>query len=432
MSRIGDVVRARFPEGSFGRNVAVLAGGTAAGQVLAALASPILTRMYTTEEFGTLAVYVSVLAILVVISSLSYELAIPMPDDDGVGANLLGVALLTVFGMVGLTTILALTVGDAAAGLIESEGLARFLWVLPVGVFGAGIFQALSYWAIRAGAFADIARARLLQGGGMVATQIGAGLAGAGTLGLLAGDVVGRSAGGTRLALLAWREHIEAIRQVTWQGMRAAASRYRRFPIFQSWGVLLNTIGTQIPPVLFAAFYGLDEAGLFGLSYRIVGIPLTLIGGAVAQVYLREAAIEARTPSGRLPSLFSATARKLLLVGLGPALILVAAGPAVFGFVFGDAWTEAGTYARIMGVMLLAQFVVAPLSQTLNVLERQDWQLAWDASRLVLVLGALVWASETGRSPATAVAAFSAAMLLAYVALFFVSRRAIARGPRHA
>lgn len=54
-------LKALLPRSSFARNVAVLAGGTAVGQAIVVLASPILTRLYTPEDFGVLAVYTSFL-----------------------------------------------------------------------------------------------------------------------------------------------------------------------------------------------------------------------------------------------------------------------------------------------------------------------------------------------------------------------------------
>lgn len=71
------------------RSVAVLAGGTALGQGLAVLASPFLTRLCTPSGFGVLSAYTAIFSILVVVASLRYELAIPLPEDDETAANLL-------------------------------------------------------------------------------------------------------------------------------------------------------------------------------------------------------------------------------------------------------------------------------------------------------------------------------------------------------
>ncbi|HOX23097.1 MAG TPA: hypothetical protein PLL10_06490, partial [Elusimicrobiales bacterium] len=83
-----------LPKESFARGVAVLAGGTAIGQGLVLALSPVVSRLYTPDDFGTLAVYASFLGIATVIVSLRYEIAIPLPEDDKVAANLLGLSLL--------------------------------------------------------------------------------------------------------------------------------------------------------------------------------------------------------------------------------------------------------------------------------------------------------------------------------------------------
>jgi O-antigen/teichoic acid export membrane protein len=63
-------IKALLPKSSFARNVAVLVGGTAVGQAIVVLASPILTRLYTPEDFGVLAVYASLLGILSTVAAL--------------------------------------------------------------------------------------------------------------------------------------------------------------------------------------------------------------------------------------------------------------------------------------------------------------------------------------------------------------------------
>src|SRR5690606_23463880 len=135
--------------------------------------------------------------------------------------------------------------------------------------------------------------------------------------------------------------------------------------------------------------------------------------------------------------LYVRTAFRLLLIGLPIAGLAALLGPHAFAFVFSAEWTEAGVYARLLAPLFLVQFVASPLSQTLNVLERQDVQFVWDAFRLVLVGGALLVANASGWSATHAIAAVSIALGLAYVVLIVVcwrltsaSRRRPACGPR--
>ena len=61
------------PKSAFARGVGVLVGGTAGAQALMVLAAPLLTRLYSPEDFGLLAVYSGLLAICTVIAGLRYE-----------------------------------------------------------------------------------------------------------------------------------------------------------------------------------------------------------------------------------------------------------------------------------------------------------------------------------------------------------------------
>ena len=58
--------------GSFGR----LAAGSTFGYVLALLVSPIITRIYSPEEFGRFAVFGSIVAIFSIVATLSFEFGI--------------------------------------------------------------------------------------------------------------------------------------------------------------------------------------------------------------------------------------------------------------------------------------------------------------------------------------------------------------------
>ncbi|MBS7660937.1 hypothetical protein I0D00_03090 [Pseudomonas lalucatii] len=69
----------------------------------------------------------------------------------------------------------------------------------------------------------------------------------------------------------------------------------------------------------------------------------------------------------------------------------------------------------------LGQFVVAPLSQTLNVLGRQDLQLIWDFCRLILPSAALIFGASCGWEVERSLGFYSVIMLFLYVINAFLS-----------
>ena len=56
--------------------------GTTIAQAIPIAISPILTRMYSPESFGVLAIFISVATVISVIANLRYQLAIVQPKKD--------------------------------------------------------------------------------------------------------------------------------------------------------------------------------------------------------------------------------------------------------------------------------------------------------------------------------------------------------------
>lgn len=411
--------------GSFARNVTLIAGGTALGQGVLVLVSPILTRLYQPDDFGLLAVFISIFSILVAVNSLRYELAIPLADDQDTAASL----VVLVLALVVLTTIIFGIVfvlfGDQLARLVRVPELSAYTGLLLLSLLGGGFYQALSYWAIRQKAFSPIARTKFAQNFGMAATQLILGLLQAGIGGLLFGHAVGQFGGTLTLARLAWRENRSAVRRVNLASLAEAARRYRRFPLYASWSGLLNVASIQLPTVLITILYGAHVAGWFALGQRVVGLPMALIGTAVGQVYMSRASQIARENRAQLPALYSRAARNLFAVGILPIIILAVSGTWLFAFVFGADWRTAGEYVQIMSPMFIVQFVVSSLSPTIYVVERQDVQLLWDAARLALVAGVFILSAALQFSPSVCLTLYAITMCITYLILFWLNRRAV-------
>ncbi len=418
-----------LPKGRFARSVTVLAGGAALGQTITVLVLPILTRLYSPEDFGVLGVYVSILGIVTVIASLRYEYALPLPEDDETAANVLALCFLLLLGMTGFIALLVYEIGDRIAIWANVPGLRRYLWLVPLGTLGTGTYQILNYWAVRKRDFPRIARTRISRGIGRAATQVGVGFAYSGPLGLLLGQLAGETAGSASLGLAAWNRDRDSFKTVTLRGIRKAATRYKRFPLFSSWGSLLNALGLQVPQILFAAFYGAEVAGWFALGQRVIAAPLNIVVDSVAQVYFGEAARLPRDDPRAMRRLFMKLTGRLAFIGGLPVAVICALAPWFFTIIFGPGWETAGRYVQIMGFMLAVRFVIVPLSHTLNVLERQDFQLVWETTRLALVLGALLVNKALGFSHINAVLVYSLSMSMTYILLWGISWDTLKKQP---
>lgn len=404
--------------GSFARNVAVLAGGTALGQAISVLASPILTRLYTPDDFGVLAVYSSLLTVLSVVASWRYELAIPLPERDEEAVNLvalsLGIVVLMSCG-VGIGTWL---LGNQIVQWVNAPTLRFYLWLIPIGVLLVGSYQVFNYWAVRRQAFEAIAKTRFNQGAAATLTQIAGGFVRDGPMGLIVGQIVGQCAGLVALARLIRSVGKAGLETIGWINLKRIANRYRKFPCLSSFSGLMNSAGLQIPTLLLASLYGAQVAGWFALAQRVVGTPMSFVGQAIAQVYMGTGSRLVHRDVRALRSLFLKTAARLVLIGGIPLGILAIVGPALFTRIFGSNWENTGYYVQILCMASLAQFVIVPLSQTVNILERQDWQLKWDIFRLLLVSLSIVLTSVAGGTHWQAILSYNVSLVIAYGIMF--------------
>jgi len=366
----------------FARNVAVLAGGTAFAQGVGVLALPVLTRFYTPEDFGVLGAFVALLGMISVVSALRYEIAIPLPEDDQEAANLLVVSLICVVGISALAALLIVFFGERIAAQFSTPILGQVLWMLPIGVLLTGAYSVFQFWAARKKAYPHIARTRIEQAVGGIGSQLGLGWAGVGAVGLVIGQVISNGAGFIGLARRAWTGGGDAFASVRFDGMCRTAYVYRRYPMYSSVESLANMAGLQLPLILIATLAGNKELGFLMLVMRILQAPMSLVGSAVAQVYLGQAASQLK--SGRLMTFTSQTLKRLFQLGLPPMLLVAIAAPWATPLIFGASWARAGELIVWMAPFFFLQFLSSPIAMALHALNKQRSAAALQISGLCL------------------------------------------------
>ena len=358
-----------IPRGRFARRLALLSGGTLFGQLLLLAATPLLTRLFTPEEFGLFGVLSALNGIFGLVMAGRYEFAIPLADKDDEAAALVVLACLVTVCLTLLSLVLVWSVGDVLAQLTNMPELAPLLWLVPPILLVTGLGHPFDYWSIRRGTMRLNGISRVVQYGGQAASQTALGVAGTGPVGLAVGYGLGYLG---RLALFlvklpaADRRVIGAARLPR---VRNLAWSHRRYPIFTASSSLLKSSNQFLPTILFAILYGPAVAGAFNLAQRLLTMPVRLLSNSASQVFLAEAA---KLPPADVMRLFVRTVPRFLglgLLGMSPLLI---AGPALFGWAFGEPWREAGALAQALVAAQLARFIAIPVSQTFNVFARQD------------------------------------------------------------
>ncbi|MGY1846813.1 lipopolysaccharide biosynthesis protein [Blastococcus sp. SYSU DS1021] len=391
--------------------------GSAFGQGVGLLASPILARLFEPADFGVLTVFTAMVAMLASVASGRLEAAIPLPTANRVATALAWAAIVTAFGFSALVAVAWLAVGDAAAHALRAESIASLWWLLSIGVFATAASQILTGWLVRLQHYKALGSRAFAHGVTTAGIQVATGALALRPVGLLFGVVAGQLAASGGLAS---RDGLLRQPRPSCADMWTAVKRYRRFPMTASWSALLNAAGLHVPLILLSVFYGQAVVGLVGLTVRVLAAPLALLGRSVAQVYQGDLTAKLRSKAGGLQVALRAAVVRLIFVSLIPTSAILAFGPDLFAFIFGAPWEESGRYAQLLAVGYAAQLAVSPISPTLLALERQGAQLGWDAGRLALTAGAPTLCAILGAPPTVAVAALSVGYLASYATLYIL------------
>lgn len=356
-----------LPGAAFAKSVATLTLGTAFAQALSVAAMPLLTRLYTPADFGSLAVFMAISGVVAIAVTLRYETAVLPAKNEQESATivllcLVCTAVLSIL-LIGMSTLLP----TSALHLLSADDEVAS-WLPAAVLTGASIaaMATAQAWLNRHKKYRQMAGLRVAQS----TIIIGLGLIFGTTLryqqGLILAQMLacavtaGIALWYARSAAKCWRR--ADIKSVT--HIHANAPKYLLFT------ALLDTITLQLPVVLIASWFSQDMAGQFSMAWRVLMLPMGLIGAAVGQVFLQHFA-EVQTQPQAARNLLTRTWRTLLFVGFAPMFLIFIFGEDVFKWVFGDSWEEAGRIASIMAPMLLAMFISSPTSGTYIVLGLQ-------------------------------------------------------------
>lgn len=406
--------------GPLTKAIGKISGGVAVGQMVSFLAYPLLTRIFSDTDFGVLGVYSAIVAIVVTVSALRFDQAIPLPRDEARASALLVLSLI-VTAAASLLSLATLLLFPQVLRLFSDSDMPDGLSLLvPIGVLLGGSFQAANMWAVRDKKYSAIAKTNMTRAVGTAGAQVAAGLAGLGPLGLVAGQALGSGVGtGT---LLGRTFPLSTVRKLRLTDIREAASRYKKFALLGAPAALLNTTAVNLPPLLIGRLFSLSVVGLFSLTTKVLAVPVQLVGSAMTQVFYGEASRLSKSNPAELSRLVDRFVKRTLFLALAPALLLLFWAPDLFGFVFGESWRTAGEFAQPMSLYLVAQLVSAPVSGTFLVLERQGISVWLNALKLLLAFSSFAVPFWFGADPHTAIAVYSAAMATYYLTVVITVR----------
>lgn len=378
---------------AFINNVLKLVSGNIIAQIVGIILIPVITRVYTPEDYGVLQLFISISSIITIFSCLSYQLAIMLPKEDEESINIVALCIILTI-IVSITSgILLLFFSMEIGELLNSPEISSNLLFIPVVVLLSGFFSIFSYYMTRKKYFGTIATAQVTNLITRNIVQISAGIYNPTSLGLIAGLIIGNFSS-LLIFIKTIKNEYHLFKSITFSAIKSQAIRYKRFPLFTSWSTTANTISNQITPMILAFYFNSTIVGYYSLANMIIFFPMSFIGQAIAQVFFQIAS-EEKNKTGDIKPIVRSIQQRLISFGMFPMFVLIIMGPFIFSQILGSQWAEAGIYAGILAPWTLLVFIASPLSTIFCILEKQTIDLTFNflilISRVfVLMIGGLL------------------------------------------
>lgn len=391
-----------------GRGFLHVVSGTVIAQALTLVMLPILTRIYSTEDFGALTLVTSITMLVTTFSTLRLETALMLPTAQREVRALVSVSLLSASVVATITALVVFLLGINDPAFDAQSGLP--VWVF-LSVILSALYTVLNRLALRKGGYSEVGKRAVAQAIGTGGAQLALNPFPGGSLGLILGSLVGRLFG-----LVPLYRYSRGYLGRTHPRIKVRVLRqYWRFPVFFAPSAALNAFGVQAPLLFVTAWYGVAFAGILGVAERVIGIPMTLIGNAVAQVFDGEMAKKIRAGRGGYVGPYLKVSLLLSLVALMVGACFFLLGEWAVPIILGQEWTLAGQCVSIMSITVALRLVASPTSRVIGLFQRAGGMFVIDVCRSTLMLGAIGWVMLTEAPFLVAVSAMYYSLALIYV-----------------
>ena len=334
---------------------------------------PIITRIYSKEDFGVLYLYMSIVGISALVSNGMYPHALVIPKFRRQALSLLKLCMMTsaVSVILCVIAVIILLNIDALPEKIESYAV-----VIPIGLMLANMNLILINWNVRKVNFTRNATSNVSRGAFVKLLQFFSGLfVKIQALNLVFSTLIGEAISIAILFSKKTKIDFFALRGIRYVEIQKTAVEFIKYPTYLLSSNFLNKVSGDIPLYIFTSTFGLGAVGAFGFANSVLSIPVNMIGNSLAPVYYQKANQLYQTDKQQLRDLTLGLYNKLLLISCLVFGFVFTFGDVVFDIFFGKEWKLAGQIAMILSVHYIFLLISSPLARIFRVYRKEEYSL---------------------------------------------------------
>jgi O-antigen/teichoic acid export membrane protein len=404
--------------GTYYKHFLTLLSGNTIGQIIPFIIAPILSRIFSPEDFSVFANFMAIVSLIGIIATGRLEIAIPLPKDKNKAQDLVFTGLIITV-LVSTFSLLIPFFSNQIGAFYHDKQLGNYLWLIPIGVLSYGLLATVNNWVLRNKGYKLISTSKIIQSliNNLLAALLG--YLSFGVIGLLIGWIISQYVGIIVLSFSIKTNVTRKRKDFNKTLFKQTLKEFKDFPMVNSLHAFMDVFATQF--LLFwiiTSVFGSWELGLFAVMFKYIKGPIGVVTYSVSQLFYVEASQSIQDNKPILP-LFKRTINIILLFAIPFSIIVLLFAPQLFGWYLGSRWQSAGIYAQYTLPILFFNFIVSPVSGIPILFNKQVKNIVFSFLSYLLSLTALGIAIFLKLSIEHALLTYSIVFSIYYILILF-------------
>lgn len=345
--------------------------GSFIAQVVTFIIAPIITRIYTVDEIGVYSFAMTVVNIFGSAICARYDMLIVSEQNDDKVYTIIKLSIITCF----IFSILVTTLYSLYCAFFVNDVICdMFIFIaIFIVLLLTGITNILNSYNNRKREYPIMTKANIVKTVSKDACSVILGVLGLGKMGLIISQAIGSMIGIIRQSKSIMLS-AERVFRVSYKELAKTAKENYKQPLFSTPAIFANNFSYSSINMFIESLFGLSVLGYYSFSFRVLGMPLSLLSNNVSKVFFEQASSEYKN-CGNYKKTFFKTSIFLLALAVPMTILLYFAAPYLFECFFGRGWYEAGVYVRVLSPMFGIRFIVSALTPVMIISRKQNLEL---------------------------------------------------------
>lgn len=360
----------------------MLSLATAIAQIFPMISLPILSRIYTPEEFGLYALYYAVTTICVSVVTLSMQNSVLIEAKNEDAFTAVASVLYTSLMLSLFLAVVIYVYSNIYLFTGYQEFINSYIFYVPFTVSLAALHSGLYYWLLRNELFKVLAFNKLVLALSTMTIQIIIGVLNIGVLGLIIANILGFTISillsirhGNVLSMVKYCDLHHVIRLIT---------RNKDLAIFTTLAGFVNNMSSYLPDLLIGRLYGTHVLGLYSVGNRLISSPLSFVISTIQDLFRKDITEANNAIDGGTSIVFRIYLKRLLLLSIIIIIPTLVVFPILLEIALGSIWRDAGVMIQSMAILVVTRFIASPLSYIWIISGKQKYDLIWQVLLLTI------------------------------------------------